>query len=144
MKFETRNKKTVLADLTERLRSLPICHPDRAILTRMIEDLGYEDSAAKRAERYRSEGDRLHKMAEAEPNPRLRQNLLELVQQYAGLAASRASGASKPVVKAAQPPRRARETRVVLPSGGHIFIAFALQGFEDFTRIILGVITLAI
>jgi hypothetical protein len=40
--FETRSKETVLADLTEKLRGLPIDHPDRSALARMICDLGRE------------------------------------------------------------------------------------------------------
>jgi hypothetical protein len=42
MSFETRSKKTVFADLTQKLRELPLRHPDRTILTRMIQDLGHE------------------------------------------------------------------------------------------------------
>jgi hypothetical protein len=42
MEFETRSKEAVLADLTQKLETLPINHPDHAILTRMIHDLGRE------------------------------------------------------------------------------------------------------
>jgi hypothetical protein len=42
MEFRTRSKENVLADLTGKLRVLPIDHPDRAVLTRMIRDLGRE------------------------------------------------------------------------------------------------------
>lgn len=42
MEFEGRSKETVLADLTQKLRTLPANHPDRIILTRMARDLGRE------------------------------------------------------------------------------------------------------
>jgi hypothetical protein len=42
MEFRTRSKENVLADLTEKLRALPVDHRDRAVLARMIRDLSRE------------------------------------------------------------------------------------------------------
>lgn len=42
MEFKTRSKETVLADLAQKLRTLPTNHPDHGILTRMIRELGRE------------------------------------------------------------------------------------------------------
>jgi hypothetical protein len=42
MKFTTRTKAAVLADLTEKLRSLPLQHPDRDIVARIISELSSE------------------------------------------------------------------------------------------------------
>jgi hypothetical protein len=42
MRFETRSKETVLDDLTKRVGELPLNHPDRPALVRMIDGMRAE------------------------------------------------------------------------------------------------------
>jgi hypothetical protein len=42
MRFETRSRETVLDDLTKKVGELPLNHPDRPALVRMIDGLRAE------------------------------------------------------------------------------------------------------
>jgi hypothetical protein len=51
VQFTTRTKEAVLADLREKLRGLPMTHPDHQVLARMVRDLGSELEAEQRLHR---------------------------------------------------------------------------------------------
>jgi hypothetical protein len=42
MRFETRSRETVLDDLTKKVGKLPLNHPERPVLVRMIDGLRAE------------------------------------------------------------------------------------------------------